>query len=44
MRITAYLETGKDTVYYKYTYLHNCVVPASKLKGEEDKRPTVEQK
>lgn len=43
MHITAYLETGKDTVYYKYMYLHRCVVPGSELEGEVHERPTIEQ-
>lgn len=43
MHITPYLETGKDTVYYKYLYLQRCVVPGSELEGEEHEPPTVEQ-
>lgn len=43
MPITAYLETGIDTVCYKYTYLHRWVVPASELEGEVHERPTVKQ-
>lgn len=31
MYITAYLETGKDTVSYKGVYLHVCVVPGSEV-------------
>lgn len=35
MHIAAYLETGRDTVYYKELYLHTdrcvCVVPGSEL-------------
>lgn len=43
MHITAYLKTGKDTVYYKYMYLQRCMVPGSQLDGEEQEPSTVEQ-